>query len=69
MTLQQALDIVNDNENGVAHNFWKEYLPAVLIVNEAYPVKGYTTVEEDGHEFDLREYRQEQNEAYDRREK
>lgn len=49
MTLQEALDIVNSNEQGVKHNYFDEYLPAILLVNETYPVVGYVTInsEED----------------------
>lgn len=70
MSLPEALKIVSDNAHGIKHDYWITYLPAVLIVNEAYPMVDYVTVEEDdGHEFDLMEYRQETNRTYDERNK
>lgn len=74
MSLQEALDIVNSNEQGVKHNFWDVYLPAILIVNEAYPMTGYRTInEEDEDEFsfdedaEYLEWIEDQNRAYDER--
>lgn len=47
MTLPEALKIVSDNANGIAaHNYFDVYLPAILMVNAAFPVVGYTAVEE-----------------------
>lgn len=70
MTLQQALDIVNTNEVGVAHNFWNVYLPAILLVNQAYPVKGYTTIEADNtylQDAEYLEFLEDCNRQYDER--
>lgn len=47
LTLPEALKIVSDNAHGVKHNYWNEYLPAVLMVNEAFPVVGYVTVDDE----------------------
>jgi hypothetical protein len=47
LTLPEALYIVSQNAHGVAHNYWDVYLPAILLVNEAFPVAGYCDDEDD----------------------
>lgn len=47
LTLPEALYIVSQNAHGVAHNYWDVYLPAILLVNEAFPVVGYADDEDD----------------------
>lgn len=66
MTLDQACIIIWDNKHGIKHNYWDEYLPAVLLVNKIWPITGYKTVEEeDDSEQDYVTWKQEQNERYD----
>ena len=68
MSLPEALWIVCQNKHGVKMNYWDVYLPAILIVNEAFPVTGFYTIETDEGEIetDICQWRQEQNERYDR---
>lgn len=48
MTILEALKIVSDNAHGVKHDYWDEYLPAILLVNEAFPHPGNTVDDEWG---------------------
>lgn len=47
MTLPEAMKIVSDNAHGIAHNYWDVYLPAILLVNEAFPLSGYADSDDD----------------------
>jgi len=48
MTLPEAMKIVSDNANKLAkHNYVDVYLPAILVVNEAFPVTGYVTIDDE----------------------
>lgn len=68
MTIPEALWIVSQNQNGIAMNYWDEYLPAILLINKTWSITGYRTVEEnDDSEQDYVTWKQEQNEHYDRR--
>ena len=66
MSLPEALWIVCQNAQGVKHNYWNEYLPAILMVNEHKPHEGHTIEEGEGeHELDIVAYWQERNARYD----
>lgn len=70
MSLPEALWIVSQNANGVKMSYWDTYLPAILIVNEAFPITGYKTIEEDNRYFEDADYLEwiaEQNRHYDER--
>ena len=47
LTLPEAMKIVSDNAHGIAHNYFEVYLPAILLVNEAFPITGYADSDED----------------------
>jgi len=47
MTLPEAMKIVSDNAHGVAHNYFDVYLPAIIMVNDAFPITGYADSNED----------------------
>jgi len=65
MTLPEAMKIVSDNANKLAkHNYWDVYLPAILVVNEAFPVTGYVTVDDaNGSEDEAAWWRQDARQA------
>lgn len=70
MTLPEALYIVSQNAHGIPHNYWDVYLPAILMVNEAFPITGYRTVEEDDTYFqdvEYLEFLEDCNRQYDER--
>lgn len=50
MSIPEALYIVSQNEHGVAHNYFNEYLPAILLVNETWPHEGRMVDDGDGFE-------------------
>lgn len=56
LTLPEALYIVSQNAHGVAMNYWNVYLPAILMVNEAFPITGYNTIDEDDSYFEDMDY-------------
>lgn len=56
MSLPEALWIVSQNKNGVAMNYWDTYLPAILIVNEAFPITGYNLVDSEEDDFRQQDY-------------
>ncbi len=65
MSILEALYIVSQNANGVKMNYFDEYLPAILMVNERWPHEG-RTVEDDGIiESEIIAWRDEQNTIYD----
>lgn len=45
-TLPEALYTVSQSAHGVKMNYFTEYLPAILLVNETWPHEG-STVEDD----------------------
>jgi len=67
MSLPEALWIVCQNKHGVKMNYWDEYLPAILMVNEHWPHAGRTVEDEGEIETTIVEWRQEQNAVYDYR--
>jgi hypothetical protein len=67
MSILEALYIVSQNANGVKMNYFDEYLPAILMVNERWPHEGRTVEDEGEIESEIVAGREEQNAAYDRR--
>lgn len=65
MSILEALYIVSQNANGIAMNYWDEYLPAVLLVNETWPITDYNSVEGDTIYFENVDYIQFQHEQND----
>ena len=42
MSIPEALYIVSQNAHGKPMNYFTEYLPAILLVNEVWPHEGRT---------------------------
>ena len=65
LTLPEALWIVSSNAQGAKHNYFDEYLPAILLVNETWPITDYNSVEGDTIYFENVDYIQFQHEQTD----
>ena len=48
VSLPEAMFIVAENKNGWREMTWMEYFIACSIVDEHFPITGYTLLEDDG---------------------